>query len=149
MHRDLLTPREVARRLSVSLRTVYLWIGSGRLPSVRLSERCTRVPASAVDELVSSWRPESVTGAPLRPDLSSVLWDVDPGRVDEDAHARFLIERILEAGDDAQVRWMLARYPREQVARVAGTSRGLSRKSARAWQTLLEALEEGPSEVSA
>jgi excisionase family DNA binding protein len=48
----LLTPREVAERLRVSPRTVYSWIQSGRLASVRLSERVTRVPQDAVDALV-------------------------------------------------------------------------------------------------
>jgi excisionase family DNA binding protein len=48
----LLTPREVAQRLRVSPRTVYSWIGSGRLASVRLSERVTRVPEDAVQALV-------------------------------------------------------------------------------------------------
>jgi excisionase family DNA binding protein len=140
MQEVLLTPREVARRLSVSPRTVYLWIGEGRLPAVRLSQRCTRVPASAVDELASVSPRASDGSALARPDLSTVLWDVDPKTVDEDVHARFLIERILEGGDDEQVRWMLARYPREQVAAVVTSSRGLSHKSARAWEALLGAL---------
>lgn len=48
----LLTPRQVAERLAVSARTVYLWIEQGRLPAVRLSERITRVPAEAVDALI-------------------------------------------------------------------------------------------------
>ncbi len=48
----LLTPREVAARLRVSLRTVYLWLEEGRLPAVRLSERVTRVPSEAVDAFV-------------------------------------------------------------------------------------------------
>jgi excisionase family DNA binding protein len=49
----LLTPREVATRLRVSPRTVYSWIESGRLASVRLSARTTRVPEEAVSALVS------------------------------------------------------------------------------------------------
>ena len=48
----LLTPRQVAERLAVSARTVYVWIEQGRLPAVRLSERITRVPAEAVDALI-------------------------------------------------------------------------------------------------
>jgi excisionase family DNA binding protein len=48
----LLTPKEVGERLRVSPRTVYSWIESGRLPSVRLSERVTRVPEEAVDAFV-------------------------------------------------------------------------------------------------
>lgn len=50
----LLTPREVAERLHVSPRTVYSWIESGRLASVRLSERVTRVPEESVEALVSA-----------------------------------------------------------------------------------------------
>jgi excisionase family DNA binding protein len=48
----LLTPKEVAQRLRVSPRTVYSWIESGRLGSVRLSQRVTRVPADEVEALV-------------------------------------------------------------------------------------------------
>lgn len=146
MKQDLLTPREVARRLSVSVRTVYSWIREGRVPSVRLSERCTRVPARAVEVLMAGGRPQGTVrttpGAAdrERPDLSSVLWDVDGAKVDEVVHARFLIERILETGDDEQVRWMLGRYPRDQVADVARVSRRLSCKSSRSWQALLAVL---------
>ncbi len=49
----LLTPRQVAERLSVSTRTVYAWLAEGRLPEVRLSERVTRVPKTAVDEFIA------------------------------------------------------------------------------------------------
>jgi excisionase family DNA binding protein len=49
---QLLTPKQVAARLSVSPRTVYAWIAEGRLVTVRLSERVTRVPEEAVDALV-------------------------------------------------------------------------------------------------
>ncbi|PKQ29168.1 MAG: hypothetical protein CVT60_06765 [Actinobacteria bacterium HGW-Actinobacteria-10] len=39
----LLTPKQVAQRLAVSPRTVYLWIEEGRLPALHLSERVTRI----------------------------------------------------------------------------------------------------------
>jgi len=45
---QLLTPKQVAARLAVSPRTVYLWIEQGRLPAVRLSERVTRVSEEAL-----------------------------------------------------------------------------------------------------
>jgi len=50
----LLTPTQVAEKLAVSTRTVYLWIEEGRLPAVRLSERVMRVPSQAVDELIAA-----------------------------------------------------------------------------------------------
>ena len=49
----LLTPRDVAKKLNVSTRTVYNWLEEGRLPAVRLSERITRVPEEAVEALVT------------------------------------------------------------------------------------------------
>ena len=64
----LLTPRQVAERLAVSPRTVYLWIEQGRLPSVRLSERVTRISEDALDAFVGA-----VTGgADLAAEASAV-----------------------------------------------------------------------------
>lgn len=72
----------------------------------------------------------------LPPAVRAVLWDVDPRDVSE-AHAAFLIERLLEWGDAEACRWMLATFPRQEVERVLRTSRRLSRKSARFWATYL------------
>jgi excisionase family DNA binding protein len=44
----LLTPRQVAERLAVSPRTVYLWIEQGRLSATHLSERVTRISEDAL-----------------------------------------------------------------------------------------------------
>lgn len=52
----LITAPEAAKQLNVSVRTVYSWISSGRLPSVRLSPRCTRVPVAAVESLIRMFR---------------------------------------------------------------------------------------------
>lgn len=60
----LLTPKQVAAKLSVSPRTVYLWIEEGRLPSVRLSERVTRVPAEAVDASIAAATRPAVKSLP-------------------------------------------------------------------------------------
>ncbi len=49
-----LSPRDIAGRLSVSEVTVRRMISSGRLPSVRPTERLVRVPESAVNELLRS-----------------------------------------------------------------------------------------------
>jgi excisionase family DNA binding protein len=64
MSGTLLTPRQVAERLAVSARTVYLWIEQGRLPAVRLSERITRVPVEAVDELIERATDAGAHGVP-------------------------------------------------------------------------------------
>lgn len=40
---DLLTMEEVAKRLNVSLKTIYRWIDSGELPVSLLGERTYRI----------------------------------------------------------------------------------------------------------
>jgi excisionase family DNA binding protein len=120
-----LTPKEAAKRLRVTPRTVRNWIASGRLSAVRVSDRVTRIPASEIERLLA------------RPDLSSVLWDVDVSAVDEDANSRFLIRRILEAGRPEQVRWMLGRYSLALVLDVAENDAALPRRVGEAWAELL------------
>ncbi len=72
----LLTPREVAERLAVSPRTVYLWIEQGRLPSVRLSERVTRISEDALDAFVAS----ATGGADLAAEAGAVYSPPAPTR---------------------------------------------------------------------
>ncbi|MBE0418099.1 MAG: nucleotidyltransferase domain-containing protein [Coriobacteriia bacterium] len=83
----LLTPRQVAERLAVSSRTVYLWIEEGRLPAVRLSERVTRVPAEAVDALIERSThpatpslPQMTAEAPVGYAATSALTEAESSR---------------------------------------------------------------------
>jgi excisionase family DNA binding protein len=139
----LFTPGEAARALRVTPRTIYLWIRSGKLRAIHVSERVTRVPAAEIERLLCAdggaapaTRTSVDTDSSL-PDQSSVLWDMDSAHVDLDAHARLIIGRILEAGRPAQVRWLFQRYPIELVLDVAENSRGLSHRASVAWSTLL------------
>lgn len=69
--------------------------------------------------------------------LKPYLWDVDPDTVDPSVHAVFLIERILESGDEDAIRWLFADYSREQVVDVLRSTRKLSRRSAGFWAHVL------------
>jgi len=126
-----LTPAQVARRLGVTARTVRNWIREGKLSAWRPSERVIRIPVAEVERLAS-------VGSAARPDLSSVLWDIDLAALDEEANARFVIRRILEAGRPQQVAWLFRRYPRELIADVARNDRALPHSVAGAWCNLLE-----------
>jgi excisionase family DNA binding protein len=67
----LLTTREAALRLGVSLRTVQLWVEAGTLPAGRTPGGHRRIRLSAVEALAqrSGLRPPmSAIGAPLAPD---------------------------------------------------------------------------------
>lgn len=72
--------------------------------------------------------------ATLPPFLSKFIWDVDPKAVDIDKNYFFVLERLLEEGDDAAIRWVMSYYTREQRLEVIRNSRRLSRKTARLWQ---------------
>lgn len=131
MPSDLLTVPEAAERLHVSVRTVYEWVSSGRLPALRLSPRCTRLPAAGVDALLEAAR------VPQRPDLSPLLWDVPAADIDEARDADFLIVRILTAGRPEHVAWMFRRYPRERIDRLILADRRLPARVAGGWMSLL------------
>ena len=73
------------------------------------------------------------------PHLSHLFWDCRPEALDPEAHAPFILERILEYGSHAAVRWALQIYGAERVKsflRDRGV-RALSRKTLSFWTTLL------------
>jgi hypothetical protein len=61
----------------------------------------------------------------FRPDLSRT-------------HPEYVIARLLEHGGDAAVTWLLRNVPRDVLARVVRTSRGLRRTTAHCWANYLE-----------
>lgn len=65
--------------------------------------------------------------------LKQYFWDVDLGLLDTNRDSRFILERILEKGNDNAVRWLEQVYPYDQVAKVVTDSRRLSPKSRNYW----------------
>jgi len=49
-------PRDVASQLDVTLRTVYGWIATGKLPSVLLSPRARRIRQEDLDRFLAARR---------------------------------------------------------------------------------------------
>ncbi len=66
----------------------------------------------------------------------SLFWDVDPKTIDPKKHARYIIERVLELGNDEEVRWLWNNYPRSLMRDVAEKSRVLRRSTQYLWQAL-------------
>ena len=64
------------------------------------------------------------------------FWDVKKKKLDVQRNASFIIERLLEMGDDAAIRWVLATYPMEAIEGVVRDSRRLSKKTVRFWQLI-------------
>ena len=62
-----------------------------------------------------------------------LFWDIDSATLDEEAHAPFIIRRVLSRGDLPDVKWILQRYGKERVASIATTARDLDQKSRNFW----------------
>ena len=67
----------------------------------------------------------------------SLFWDVDPKTIDPKKHARYIIERILDFGNDDEVRWMWQAYPKSLIRDVVRRSRVLHPKSRSLWELLV------------
>lgn len=76
------------------------------------------------------------TAAP-NPLTRRLFWDVDPLSLNLQQHRVFIIERILEEGDETAVNWLKRTYPLETIQDVLRTSRRLSPKTANFFATEL------------
>lgn len=61
------------------------------------------------------------------------FWDVDPLQLDLERDHRFIIERLLEKGNDESVRWLQSQYTEEDLKKVVASSNRLSPKSRNYW----------------
>lgn len=68
----------------------------------------------------------------------SLFWDVDPKTIHPKRHARYIIERILDFGNDREVRWMWHYYDHALIRDITKTSRVIHPQSRSLW-TLLTA----------
>jgi len=68
----------------------------------------------------------------------SLFWDVDPKKIDPKKHARYIIERVLDFGNDREARWLYHQYSRALIRDVVKNSRGLHPQSRALWKELLK-----------
>jgi len=68
--------------------------------------------------------------------LKKYFWDVDFSKLDKKTHSRFIIERILEYGDEKAIKWMEKNFKLNEIKKVVCQSRNLSLKSANFWQLI-------------
>ena len=67
-----------------------------------------------------------------------LFWDVDPKTIDPKKHARYIIERILDFGDDKEVRWLFHYYSRRLIKKVLNLPRTTIHKKSKAlWSLIL------------
>lgn len=70
-------------------------------------------------------------------ELGRFFWDVDPASLNPKRHNAYIIERLLEFGNEKAARWLFEEYTRDEVAAVIESSRSLSYKSMNYWRLRL------------
>ncbi len=63
----------------------------------------------------------------------SLFWDTKPENIDPVKHKRYIIERVLEFGDDKDVKMVFKEYSKEDIRSVAKNSRSLSPETRALW----------------
>lgn len=67
----------------------------------------------------------------------ALFWDVDPKTIDPKKHAKYIIERILDFGDDKEVKWVWKTYPKSLVKDVVDHSRVIMPATKNLWSLIL------------
>jgi hypothetical protein len=75
----------------------------------------------------------------IPPQFHQLFWDVDPECVDLRKHARYVIERVLDAGSLQAVWWLQREYRTRDIERVLASGKGLSARSRAFWSAWFEA----------
>ena len=70
--------------------------------------------------------------------LKEYFWDVDFSEVDQEQSAVYIVQRLLDRGNDKAVRWMFKTYNKDLIKEVVTKKRGFSPKTANFWADLLD-----------
>lgn len=70
------------------------------------------------------------------PFRSALFWDTDPKKLDPQKHAKYIIERIMDFGNEDEARWMRQYYPKSLLSEVLRKSTVLGTSSKTLWTLL-------------
>lgn len=68
----------------------------------------------------------------------SLFWDTNPEWIDTEKNAQYIIERVLDFGNDKEVRWLRNFYDHSLIKRVVEKSRSLRPETKNLWNLLLQ-----------
>lgn len=66
----------------------------------------------------------------------SLFWDTDVKKLDPQKNAKYIIERIMDFGNEDEARWMRQYYPKSLLSEVVRKSRVLGSSSKTLWTIL-------------
>ena len=68
----------------------------------------------------------------------ALFWDVNPRKIDAKKNAQYIIERVLDFGNDKEVKWLYNFYSKPLLKKVAAKSRSLRLETKNLWMLLLK-----------
>ncbi|MGI5822972.1 MAG: DUF6922 domain-containing protein [Dethiobacteria bacterium] len=74
--------------------------------------------------------------------VTRLFWDVDWDTLNLEAHQGFIIERVLNMGDEVALKWLWQKFGRGAILKTVTVSSKLTLKTARCWQNYFQLKEE-------
>ncbi len=68
----------------------------------------------------------------------TLFWDTNPQKIDAKKNAQYIIERILDFGNDKEVKWLYNFYDKTLLKKVVMESRSLRPETKNLWTLLLK-----------
>jgi hypothetical protein len=68
----------------------------------------------------------------------ALFWDVNPVKIDPKKNSQYVIERILDLGNDKEVKWMLKTYNKSVLKKVVANSRSIAPQTKSLWTLMLK-----------
>lgn len=68
----------------------------------------------------------------------ALFWDTNPKSIDTEKNAQYIIERVLDFGNDDEVRWLYHFYDKSLLKKVVVKSRSLRPRTKNLWMIILK-----------
>jgi hypothetical protein len=69
--------------------------------------------------------------------LKRYFWDVEFSKLDKRSYASFIIERVLEYGDERAIRWLFKHFKKPELKKTLTKRQDISPLSANYWSLIL------------
>ena len=67
-----------------------------------------------------------------------LFWDTNPEKIDTEKNALYIIERILDFGNDKEVAWVRKFYDKVEIKKVVENPRRLRVRTKTLWNLILQ-----------
>lgn len=68
----------------------------------------------------------------------ALFWDTNPGNIDTRKNAQYIVERVLDFGNDNEVKWLYHFYSKSLLKKIVAQSRSLMPETKNLWMSILK-----------